>query len=102
MRRSFSANSKCKNCELKDPLVRNNHSPPNSNKIPKKSTETISTKPKKNKDNKTKFVSFRLNKKYHSYLEQICEELRISKTIFFSTLLENYMKENVLHPKKIN
>ena len=24
MRRSFSANSKCKNCELKDPLVRNN------------------------------------------------------------------------------
>ena len=25
MRRSFSANSKCKNCELKDPLVRNNH-----------------------------------------------------------------------------
>ena len=65
------------------------NSPPNSNKIPKKSTETISTKPKKNKDNKTKFVSFRLNKKYHSYLEQICEELRISKTIFFSTLLEN-------------
>ena len=26
MRRSFSANSKCKNCELKDPLVRNNQS----------------------------------------------------------------------------
>ena len=25
MRRSFSANSKCKNCELKDPLVRSNH-----------------------------------------------------------------------------
>lgn len=26
MRRSFCANSKCKNCVLKDPLVRNNHS----------------------------------------------------------------------------
>ena len=25
MRRSFCANSKCKNCVLKDPLVRNNH-----------------------------------------------------------------------------
>ena len=26
MRRSFCANSKCKNCVLKDPLVRNNQS----------------------------------------------------------------------------